>query len=195
MTDIDTPDVSDALAIIRIALGSPDVTADDIPPDAVFGLRRDVEYVATPGHINREVYHGSGDLAAPRNYTAADSRDRTDTREPLEWVRTSETDDDPGDPETGEWEPLESQWVGSEVMVYPFRWDVTVTGLAQLARGLSDLDAYPNGWEQLGGYLDTDPVDGIPRIFPAASYTGDGADWNIGGVTPVFVYADYLIIY
>jgi hypothetical protein len=36
--------------------------------------------------------------------------------------------------------------------------------------------------------------DGTPGVYPAAQYLGDGMDYNVGGVTPVRLYADTIAV-
>lgn len=166
----------DVLGLIRMALGwDPEDDTDgptfaDVPSDSLYIARRDIEYIA-------EDPYGTGihnpDYAAP--YGA-------DGHKGSGWDRST-IDVDSDDPQ-----PEESDWSGSDQLVYWTRWDWYGVTLPELM-GL----AYHNLWtpdaaEPLAGYLH---VDGL---HPAVSMVSDGMDWNQGGWTPVYIGVDYLVL-
>lgn len=95
---------------------------------------------------------------------------------------------------TGDDEPMESEWCGSDQMVRAYRWEKTVTGLDALWGAIRETcNDSPHSWEPLAGML-ADFGDG-PHTYPCAQRVNDGMDWNRGGWTPVFIGADYLTIF
>ena len=140
------------LTIIRLALGSDEIEESEIPSDATFTVRRDVEYLADE--------ECSPEYAAPRGEG---------------WEITGDED------------PIDSEWVGSDQIVRAYRWDrfgVSIEAMEALI--------IANDWEYdiepIAGYLDFD------GMHPAVSITSDGMDWNQGGWTPVFIASDYLVL-
>ncbi len=141
------------LAIIRLALGSDEIEASEIPSDATFTVRRHVEYLA-----DQEC---SPEYAAPSGEG---------------WEITGDED------------PIDSEWVGSDQMVRAYRWDLFGVSI----EAMEDLIKL-NYWDEseiepIAGYLDWD------GMHPAVSITSDGMDWNQGGWSPVFIGSDYLIL-
>lgn len=161
----------DLLAMIRLALGDPEIEASEIPSDATFTVRRDIEYLAQEPEIDEDGEtiesedldpdYCHPDYAAPRGEG---------------WERS------------GDDEPIESEWCGRDQFVRAYRWDrsgISIEAMGDLIdENLWDADSA----EMLGGYLDFD------GMHPAISITSDGMDWNQGGWSPVFIATDYLVI-
>jgi hypothetical protein len=152
-----------ALALISVCLGlDPDPESQDradllreLPQDATFTLRRDVEYLGDDDNWVRP------DWAAPQGSG---------------WQRSGDED------------LLESDWVGSEQRVRAYRWDLFSVDLETLAELASANLWDANSAEMLAGYLDE------TGVHPACQILSDSMDWNVGGWSPVFIVADYLVI-
>ncbi len=143
------------LTIIRLALGSDEIQESEIPSDATFTVRRDVEYLADEDH------QCSPEYAAPRGEG---------------WEISGDED------------PIESEWVGSDQMVRAYRWDQQAISIEAM-EALIKLNYWDESEiEPIAGYLDWD------GMHPAVSITSDGMDWNQGGWSPVFIASDYLIL-
>ncbi len=140
------------LTIIRLALGSDEIEESEIPSDAIFTVRRDVEYLADE--------ECSPKYAAPRG---------------------------DGWEISGDEDPIESEWVGSDQMVRAYRWDLFGVSIEAM-EALIIANYWEYDIEPIAGYLDWD------GIHPAVSITSDGMDWNQGGWSPVFIASDYLIL-
>ncbi len=149
------------LTIIRLALGSDEIQESEIPSDTTFTVRRDVEYLADGSGIETDPNWCSPEYAAPSGEG---------------WERSGDDD------------PIDSEWVGSEQLVRVYRWDrfgVSIEAMEALIK--------LNYWDEseiepIAGYLDED------GMHPAVSITSDGMDWNQGGWSPVFIVSDYLIL-
>ncbi|MCP4221890.1 MAG: hypothetical protein GY773_00925 [Actinomycetia bacterium] len=125
-----TTDYPLALELIRTALSDPSLALSDIPADATFDVRRDVEYYAEQEcHPNYAAPYGPDPLPGVVEQGSG-------------WERS-------GDEET-----IESDWCGDEVMVRAYRWDLYGVTIDQL-----EWLALHNGWEgaePMLGYLDSD---------------------------------------
>ena len=143
------------LTIIRLALGSDEIQESEIPSDATFTVRRDVEYLADEDH------QCAPDYAAPRG---------------------------DGWENSGDEDPIDSEWVGSDQQVRAYRWDLFGISIEAM-EALIKLNYWDESEiEPIAGYLDWD------GMHPAVSITSDGMDWNQGGWSPVFIASDYLIL-
>lgn len=210
----DWEDYELALGIIAKALGTdlpPETLLGLVPEDATFTLRRDVEYIARDpelGHVWEIATFTGTKVCSECHLLPLDSEDALSICDgpygdyspniaaPYGLGGTYPGNIVPGvTPEnlygwerTGDDDAIESDWSGSDQYVRAYRWDwhgVTLEQLEDLARA-NDWD--PEYGEPLMGYLDE------YGVHPAISFTADGMDWNVGGVTPVYIAADYIVL-
>ena len=176
----ETRGMVEAIGLVRVALGL-ELTSDlDIPSDATFTVRRDVEYLVSDNDWWREAVYDIdvSDEAKAEKLVSDDY-----------WCESAyAAPNGHGWQISGHDEVIESDWVGSDQMVRAYRWDLAGITLAELAN-LADLNYWESdSAEMLAGYLDYD------GMHPACSIMADAMDWNMGGWTPVFIAVDYVIL-
>lgn len=170
-THRDPETLTDAIGLVRVCLGlDPETGTDPADPD-----RDPLTLDCIPGDarftLRRDVEYLAEEDCHPDYAAPAGSLDRA-----LIWQRT-------GDDET-----LDSDWSGSDQMVRAYRWDLFGLTLEDL-QYLAEINIWsPSDAETLGGYLDWD------GIHPSCQILSDGMDWHIGGWSPVYLVADYVIL-
>lgn len=208
-----------ALEAIRVALGDPALKWHEIPSSSSYTLRRDVEYYAAPPceycwksreeHLSAQEFEEIElELEARitrmsaeelEQYLADDEREHL-YRAPANYSGAPINADDTYTAPTyaaptgdgwmmsGDDDPIESDWCGRDQFVRAYRWDLYNVPLEELGKRLDELMIDGEHLEPMAGYLDEF------GIHPSAMTTSSGDEWNMGGITPVFIAAEYLVL-